>query len=180
MAPERVLIVYYSRTGRTKILAREIAHKLGCAIEEIKTPKRYSGIFGYQLALLQAIFKVLPEIASLQSELANYDLIIIGGPVWGGSVCSPLRTFIENYKNEFKNVAFMATQSGSIGGKHIFDKMRISAQRVPLATLNITERDFRNGLYKNSVSSFISKLSLINPKINKRRIAEPTSTEVVY
>ena len=40
MAPERVLIVYFSRTGRTKLLAREIAHKLGCAVEEIKTPRR--------------------------------------------------------------------------------------------------------------------------------------------
>lgn len=180
MSPERVLIVYFSRTGRTKILAREIAHKLGCAIEEIKAPKRYSGIFGYQLALLQATFKILPEIAPLQSNLANYDLIIMGGPVWGGSICSPVRTFIESYKNEFKNVAFIATQSGNVGKKHIFEKMRIAAQRVPLATLDVTERDFRNGLYRNSISSFISKLSLINPKINKRRIAEPTSTEAIF
>ena len=46
MSPEKVLIVYFSRTGRTKILARELANKLGCSIEEIKTPVRYSGFFG--------------------------------------------------------------------------------------------------------------------------------------
>lgn len=180
MAPERVLIVYFSRTGRTKLLAREIAHKLGCAIEEIKTPRQYSGFFGYQQALLQASFKILPEIAPLQSDLANYDLIIIGGPVWGGSICSPLRTFIESYRNQFKNVAFVATQSGNLGRKHIFEKMRVASRRMPLATLDITERDFRNGLYRNSISSFILKLSLVNPKINKRRIAEPTSTEATF
>ena len=180
MSPAKVLIVYFSRTGRTKILARELSHKLGCAIEEVKTPKRYSGFFGYQFALLQATFKVLPEIAPLQSNLANYDLIIMGGPVWGGSICSPLRTFIESYKHEFKNVAFMATQSGIIGRNHVFDQMRIATQRTPLATLDIAERDFKNGLYKNSISSFIMKLSLINPKINKRRIAEPTTTEANY
>ncbi len=180
MSPEKVLIVYFSRTGRTKILAREISHKLGCAIEEVKTPKRYTGILGYQLALLQATFKVLPEIAPIQSNLANYDLIIMGGPVWGGSICSPLRTFIESYKNEFKNVAFMAAQSRKIGRNYVFDQMRIAAQRIPLATLDITERDFKNGLYKNSISSFIMKLSLINPKINRRRIAEPTTTEANY
>lgn len=177
MSPEKVLIVYFSRSGRTKILAREIAHKLGCAIEEIKTPKRYSGFVGYQVALLQATFKILPEISPIQSNLANYDLVIIGGPVWGGSICSPLRTFIESYRSQFKNVAFVATQSGNFGRKHIFEKMRIAAQRMPLATLDVSERDFRNGLYRNSISSFISKLSLINPKINKRRIAEPPSTE---
>lgn len=180
MSPERVLIVYFSRTGRTKILAREIAHKLGCAVEEIKSPKRYTGFLGYQAALVQSTFKILPEISPLQSNLANYDLIILGGPVWGGSICSPLSTFIETYKNEFKNVAFIATQSGSLGRRHIFEKMRIAAQRMPLATLDVTERDFRNGLYKNSISSFISKLSVINPKINKRRIAEPPSTEARF
>lgn len=180
MSPERVLIVYFSRTGRTKILAREIAHKLGCAVEEIKSPKRYTGFFGYQLALAQATFKILPEISPLQSNLANYDLIILGGPVWGGSMCSPLRTFIETYKNEFKNVAFIATQSGTVGRKHIFEKMRIAVQRMPLATLDVTERDFKNGLYRNSISSFISKLSLINPKINKRRIAEPPTNEARF
>lgn len=180
MSPEKVLIVYFSRTGRTKTLARELSHKLGCAIEEVKTPKRYAGFFGYQFALLQATFKVLPEIAPLQNNLANFDLIILAGPVWGGSICSPLRTFIESYKNEFKNVAFMATQKGTIGRNHVFDQMRVAAQRIPLATLDIAEREFKSGLYKNSISSFIMKLSLINPKINKRRIAEPPTTEANY
>lgn len=180
MSPEKVLIVYFSRTGRTKILARELANKLGCSIEEIKTPVRYSGFFGYQLALLQAMFKVLPVLTPLQSKIADYDLVIMGGPVWGGSICSPLRAFIETYRNDFKNVAFVSTQSGNVGGKHVFEKMRIAVHRPPLATLNVTERDFRNGSYRNTISSFISKLSLSNPKIARRRIAQPSSNEATF
>lgn len=178
MNAEKVIVVYYSRTGRTKTLAREIAHKLGCAIEEIKTPTAYTGFLGYQVALLQATFKTTPKIRPLQNNLAAYDLVILGGPVWGGNICSPLRTFFQNYGKDTKNVAFIATQGGNVGRKHIFEKMRKALGRSPLATLDVTERDFKNGLYKNSISTFISKLS--NPKIDRRRVAEPSITDATF
>lgn len=180
MNSEKVIVVYFSRTGRTKNLAREIAQKLNCAIEEIRTPTSYSGFFGYQIALLQAAFKMTPKIKPLQNNLTDYDLVIMGGPVWGGSICGPLRTFMEKYNKDFKNVAFIATQGGNMVRKNIFEKMKNIARKPPLATLDITERDFKNGLYKNSISSFISKLSLSNPKLDRKKIAERSRTETTF
>ncbi len=180
MNPEKVIVVYFSRTGKTKAIAREISNKLGCAIEEIKTPVSYSGFLGYQMAAIQATFGMTPEIKSLQSNLNDFDLVILGGPVWAGGICGPLRSFIQNYKKDFKNVAFIATQRGNSGRLRIFDKLKVSTGRPPLAALSVTERDFKSGLYRNNISAFLNKLSLSNPKIGRRRIAAREEAETNF
>lgn len=168
MNSEKILVVYFSRSGKTKIIAREISQKLNCDLEEIKTLTTYSGFMGYQLALIQATFKITPKIRPLKKNIADYDLVIFGGPVWGGSLSGPIRTFIAQYKNNLKNVAFIATQEGKFGQKNVFEQMKKACGKTPLAILDITEKEFRSGTYRNSVTSFVSRLSLKNPKIAKR------------
>lgn len=179
MNSEKILVVYFSRSGKTKIIAREISQKLNCAVEEIKTPTSYAGFIGYSAALIQIAFKMHPKIKPLQKNLANYDLVIFGGPIWGTSMCAPIRSFITRYKNDLKNVAFFATQSGQYGRKIIFKQMKDACGKTPLAVLDVTEKDFRGNQFKNTVTNFISKLALSNPKIEKRRIAEKARPEAV-
>lgn len=168
MNSEKILVVYFSRSGKTKMIAHEISQKLNCDIEELRTSTTYSGFMGYQLALIQATFKVAPKIKQLKKNIANYDLVIFGGPVWGGSLSGPIRSFIIQYKNSLKNVAFIATQEGKFGQKNVFEQMKKACGKTPLAILDITEKEFRSGAYRNSVTSFVSRLSLKNPKIAKR------------
>lgn len=168
MNSEKILVVYFSRSGKTKIIAREISQKLNCNLEEIKTLTNYSGFMGYQLALIQATFKITPKIKLLKKNITDYDLVILGGPVWGGSLSGPVRSFIAQYKNDLKNVAFIATQEGKFGKKNVFEQMKKACGKTPLAILDVTEKEFRSGAYRNGVASFVSRLNLKNPKIAKR------------
>lgn len=177
MNSDKILVVYFSRSGETKTLAREISQKLNCALEEIKPLKSYSGILGYQRALLQALFKRTPDIRPLQNNINDFELVILGSPVWNGSLSGPARSFIAKHKSELKNVAFFATQGGKYGQKKIFEQMKNYSEKTPLAVLSVTDKEISSGTYKNSVSSFVSKLNLRNPKIEKRRLADSSRPE---
>lgn len=169
MNPKKILVVYFSKSGKTRIIANEISQKLQCRIEEIKTTNSYSGITGYPLALTQSIFNLTPPIKAIKSSIPQYDLIIIGGPIWAGSISAPVRSFITKYRKDFKKVAFFATQDGQFGKKRLFEQMKSASKKTPLAVLDITEKDFETGKYKNNISAFIARLNMSNPKIAQKR-----------
>jgi flavodoxin len=56
MDPKRVLIVYYSRTGHTRDVARAIRDELGCEIERTADRGRRGGVLGYLRSGFDAVF----------------------------------------------------------------------------------------------------------------------------
>lgn len=57
------LVVYYSRTGRTKKVAQDIATRLNADIEEIIPERNISGLFGLITLIMDAIKKRSMPIA---------------------------------------------------------------------------------------------------------------------
>lgn len=108
----KTLIIYYSRTGTTKKLAEKLAAVLGADLEGIKDPTDRSGLKGYMNSGREAAFKKLALIDPITHNLKDYDLVLVGTPVWAFTISSPVRAFLENYKSEFKSWALFATQGG--------------------------------------------------------------------
>lgn len=108
----KTLVIYYSRTGTTKKLAEKLAEVLGADIEGIKDPANRSGLKGYMNSGREAVFKKLALIDPIAHNLRDYDLVLVGTPVWAMTISSPIRAFLENYKSEFKSWALFATQGG--------------------------------------------------------------------
>ena len=94
----------------------------------------------------------------MKKNLSGYDLVVIGGPVWAGSMSAPIRTYLRKFKYKFQNVAFYSTQNGSFYRKGHFDKMRILSGASPWATLPVSVSDLKNGNFKKLSSVFIFKL----------------------
>lgn len=81
----KVLVVYYSQTGNTKLVAEAIAESLNADIEEISDEKDRAGVFGFLRSGYEAIFKKLTETQQpIKHKPEEYDLTIIGSPVWAG------------------------------------------------------------------------------------------------
>lgn len=161
MASKNILVIYYSRSGNTRKVAEEIAQSLHCDIEEIRSRASYpQNFWGYQRALLHASFKKKPEIQMVQSLLEDYDLVIIGSPVWGGALSAPIRSFFDRNKDELRNVVFFLTQGGEFGRKKVFTQMKELCLKTPLTTFAVTERDVRSGKFKKQVAEFIASLNL--------------------
>ena len=106
-APEaNVLVLYYSQTSNTKTVAQEIATRLNADIEEIVPVEAYDGEFE---ATIQRCMKereegVLPEIKPLTSDLAKYDVIFLGYPIWFGTYAPPVAAFLSQVDLSGKKV----------------------------------------------------------------------------
>ena len=78
------LVVFYSYTGHTKMIAESIQKKLNCDILEIKPTKPYST--DYQTVVDEeqnnSSAGKTPDIQKIDKNINEYDEIIIGTPVW--------------------------------------------------------------------------------------------------
>ena len=134
------LVIYFSRTGNTKKVAEKIANDLSCDIIEIKPLKSYKGIIGWLRAGYQGVRGKIPEIEPIDVDIKEYDLVIVGTPYWGGNMSSPIRVFLTEHANEFKQLAYFYSSGG--GGKpKIFEHMTEVTQIEPIATLGLKQKE---------------------------------------
>lgn len=104
----RILVVNYSRTGNNKMIALKIAKILGADTDEIVSSKSFKGILGFMKGGRDSIKGRIVEI-NTQKNPSKYDLVVVGGPIWAGSLNPPLRAYLS--KNKFKKLAFFSCSS---------------------------------------------------------------------
>ena len=145
----RVKVVFYSLEGNTKLIANEIAKSLNGDIVELKPKKHYanSGFKKFLWGGKSALMKETPELESYDNNL-DYDLIIIGTPVWAGSFAPPIRTFIKDNSLEDKKVAMFACHAGG-GAKGCFEKFKKLNEKCEI----INTIDFIDPLKKDTSSN---------------------------
>jgi flavodoxin len=117
----KTLILFYSRTGKTKFVAEMIAKQLNAETEELvdKTDRR--GIKGWIISGRDAMRKRSTEIAPLGKDIRKYDTILIGQPVWGWAMVPAVRGLCQKYDFAGKKVALFCTMDGS-GDKGCFEE----------------------------------------------------------
>ena len=153
-----VLVVYYSRSGNTRRLADAIARAGDCDIEELVDETDRSGFIGYQRCLVDASFRRLTPLAELEHDPAEYDLVVVGTPIWGWSVSAPVRTFLWRYQRRIHEVAFFVTCGGS-GGARVLAQMARAVGRAPRGSLVLTEREIVAGAIEAQAPRFIQDLT---------------------
>lgn len=136
----KILVVFYSRTGITKKLADYIAKKIGAEMEEIKDTVNRAGVLGYLLAGRDSALHRLTKLEKPNCNPADYDLVIIGTPVWSWNISTPVRTYLEEYKAQFKQVAFFCTMGGS-GDERAFREVERNIGKKPTAILSLRTRE---------------------------------------
>jgi flavodoxin len=157
MSNKKALVVYFSRSGNTRTVARSIADKIDSDIEEIVPEKNMTGFFNWLKCGFQAAKKKTPPIHELQCDPAAYDLVVIGTPVWAGQMSSPVRTFVAQKKSCIKNAAFFYT-SGGTDNEKVFADMELLCGRKPVATLALTAQDMKANSYDEKVDAFCNAL----------------------
>ena len=103
------LVVYYSRTGKTKFVAEETTAELGADIEEIVDLKSREGKMGWLSAGKDASSNSQTKIAETKRNPSEYDLIVLGTPVWAWSPSSAIRTYVAKHDLSGKKVALFFT-----------------------------------------------------------------------
>lgn len=109
---DRPLLIYYSRSGTTRIIAREIARTIDCEIEEIISNKNRHGLLTINCVFDQ-LFDRDDDVVSLFHEVQNYNPIIIASPIWIHRFASPLRTLLKTLDLHHKDVFVIVTNQGN-------------------------------------------------------------------
>jgi len=151
------LVVYYSRTGVTRKVAAEIAGALGSDIEEIVDQKDRRGIWGWFMAGRDATLKKLVNIDPNKRDPSNYDLVVIGTPVWAWTMTPAIRAYIAANSAHFKKVAFFLTMGGACG--KTFKTMEDLCGKKPLAVLDLKETEVRKEKHIQKIKDFAVEIS---------------------
>jgi len=153
----KILVVFYSRSGRTKKVSEAISDILKCDKEEIFDTKNRKGIPGFLSAGTDANLRRLTEIKEIKRNPSLYDLVIIGTPVWSANISTPVRTYISLHKEDFKKVAFFCTRLGSDAEK-VFMDMENLCQKKPIALLELTSKEIKRNIYTKKIEEFVKKI----------------------
>lgn len=110
----KTLVVFYSRSGTTKRVAQEVAKALNADIDELIDKKSRKGFLGFLRAGYDATRGKTTEI-EFEKDPYDYDLVIVGTPIWNGRVTPAIRTYLLQNREKIKNAAFFSTCAGRPG-----------------------------------------------------------------
>ena len=107
----KMLVLYYSQTSNTKTVAQEIATRLHADIEEITLVEPYDTAFQATIERCKADREkgITPEINPLKSNIADYDVVFIGYPIWFGTYAPPIATLLDKIDLSDKTVVPFCT-----------------------------------------------------------------------
>lgn len=124
----KILIAYFTRSGNTETLADRIQEKTGgtkIKIETVKTyPQDYSEILAE--AMREKNANARPELKTRVDNMAEYDTVFVGYPIWHGDTPMAIRTFLESYDFTGKKVIPFCS-SGSSRPETSYASVRASA-----------------------------------------------------
>ncbi|MDD5066289.1 MAG: hypothetical protein PHF84_04520 [bacterium] len=155
---KKVLVVFYSRTGNTKRVGLDLAGKLKADSEELKDMKSRSGITGWLKGGRDALKKKNTEIAKIKKNPSQYDLVIIGTPVWASAMTPAVRTYISQNKDKFKQTAYYIT-SGNASASAIVPSMEDLSGKKGKAFTGFTTRELKDKvIYEKKLGEFLDEL----------------------
>ena len=110
----KILIVYYSLTGNTQFIAEALRDTIEADILELKPIKELKAGSGtrFMWGGYQSTMKKTPKLMDFDINPLEYDLIILGTPVWAWSISPPMRSFLSKFDLTGKNVALWMCHAG--------------------------------------------------------------------
>ena len=112
----KTLIATYSRSGRTHEVAQEIKHLMPNAdMYEIEVAPDTFDRDMYktdEIATAQIKNHQYPDLVNEVPNVDQYDLVLVGSPVWRGAPATPVHTFLEKIQNYSGRVASFYTDAG--------------------------------------------------------------------
>jgi len=157
----KCLIVFYSRTGTARKVARTVMSTIGqqtsfkCDFEELIDPTNRAGTAGNKLSYQEALEKKQAPIKPTMHDPSLYDLVILGGPVWAYTMACAVRTYMAQNASKVKNAAFFCTYDSS-GNKTTLKDMQELMGKPPIATFYTTTKEVAKGKHIQTVQNFVA------------------------
>ena len=128
---KKVLVAYFSASGTTKDVAEKLAKAANADLFEIKPVQPYTNAdLDWTNKTSRSTVEMKdpssrPAIVEKLSNMADYDTVFVGFPIWWYVAPTIIDTFLESYDFSGKTIIPFATSGGSGMGKtvDIFKKL---------------------------------------------------------
>lgn len=123
----KVLVAYFSASGVTAEKAKAIATAAEADLYEIKPAVPYTEADldfrnkESRSSVEMADKSSRPELADKDANIAAYDTIFLGFPIWWYVAPTIINTFLESYDFSGKTIILFATSGGSRFGKTLME-----------------------------------------------------------
>ena len=120
---EKILVAVFSASGVTEKVGREIARIAGADFYEIVPKALYTDAdLNWNNSQSRSSVEMndpaaRPEIAGTVADMASYDTVIVGFPIWWGVAPRIIETFLESYDFSGKKIIPFCTSGGSGVGR---------------------------------------------------------------
>lgn len=156
-----MLVVYFTRTGNTEVLAETVHSVAGGDLVRIVPVDAYPADYNECLEQVQEEQRldIRPDITLSIDNIHEYDTIILGYPIWYGTIPTPVVTFLTSFDFSDKTIMPFCTSGGSgISGSitkitslcpdsKITSGLRGSSSTSAASVASWLESDGLNGVY---------------------------------
>ena len=111
------LVVYYSLTGKTRLVAQVIAEALSAPLQEMQEARPIPWPFVYLSGGFAALTDRGHKINPIDVELKQYGRIFIGSPIWASRPTPAVNSFIYQTDFEGRDVIPFFTMGGANADK---------------------------------------------------------------
>lgn len=154
----KALVVYFSHSGNTESVAKEIQSQTDADIFEIVPETAYTTDYNTLLDVAQNEKKdnARPAISGTIDNLDDYDIIYLGFPNWWADMPMVLYTFLDTYDLSGKTISPFVTSGGS-GFSNTISTIK-SLEPNAVVTDGLAIRDSQAGNPASAVSEWLDKL----------------------
>ncbi|MCL2065142.1 MAG: flavodoxin [Candidatus Cloacimonetes bacterium] len=152
---KRILVAFYSHTGKTKKVAKQIHSIVGGDVYEIIEQNQYPRDF--DTVVEQAKHEIAkgyqPTLKGDLPEISEYDVIFVGSPNWWNTIAPPLSTFLSSADFTGKTIIPFITHGGGGLNRTISDIEKLAQDATVLNGFDANNADH--------VSEWLKTLNLL-------------------
>ena len=157
----KILVAYFSWSGKTRELATRIHESVGGDLFEIVSVDRYPR--DYDATVEQARKELdashMPELTSAVENLGSYDVVFVGYPNWWGTIPRPVASFLSKCDSSRHVIAPFCTHEGTGLGRSVEDIARICLRSTVLEGLAVRGGSVGNA--QDKVSEWLRQIGVL-------------------
>ena len=156
---KKILVAYFSASGNTRDVAKELVNLLSADLYEIKPAVPYTKADlnwmdkSSRSTLEMKDKNSRPEIIKNDIDVRGYDMVLVGFPIWWYTAPTIVNSFLEAYDFSNKIVVSWATS----GGSGMSNSKKDLSKSVPNS--NYIEGKVLNS--KHTLQSFVEEIKKI-------------------
>ena len=121
----KTLIVYYSFTNNVHTIVSDLQTQIEADVVRVEPAEEGLDYAANNYAIVSALIQAIrnnpndaasyPEIKPVEVNIADYDRIIVGAPLWWSNMAAPLQTFLFQYGSQMegKSIGLIVSSSSS-------------------------------------------------------------------